>query len=701
MILSITSSLLANTLDESITFRNDIGFKENERTSLMDLKIRLIIPLIAIIFSVEGRPANLVEPMPIPKQLRIESAVPRNKVWKRLTSKQKKFAYHLMLAGLEGKKLLAHQIHRHSNKIREFIFDCFSNKQIEKTRKLLGKESFQELLIYSAKFLDQAGPYASSNRKYVLKTISSEKLTQLIDITASKWPESTKTEVAKLLTDPTYELQLYPESQEGTGLETTGGNIYEKGVTGEEVRSVLDKSLKINLNCRVVRQAGSLGCEVQTTKTSGIVGETLTKIVGHLKNAIPWASTKLQKEQLRKTIEYFENGNVEDFRSANIAWVKDGASSTVDTMIGWVEVYEDWLARVGSWETYVQVLDPVISKQAQALATHAQYFEDGMPYGTFKKTFPKNYAPPALMVYYFQERGSYRTGGYNLPNFDDIRRDIGAKNIIRLPLPGETEDPIFKEMVKEAISEYAPASKVESLLKNRETIWKVIVVLHEIIGHGSGTYDESKYGKGIDPISTLGPLGSALEEQRADLTALVFGGDKTLVDVGIYQTIDEAKTIRNEMYDYYIYDFLRRTSAQRTFTEAHQRGHWLFIKKLLEAKAIGWASKTGAEKYTPEDGVLIVKDYEKFYEVSKSLLGELQSIKANRNEDALKKLFKNYAPLEEINSDWAKAIIKRGENLKINSGYVEQPWKITPALQFREMGGKSLESVAPFWHEAF
>ncbi|MBM4316235.1 MAG: hypothetical protein FJ116_02000 [Deltaproteobacteria bacterium] len=667
----------------------------------MNALARLLIALNIALVSAHGISATIADPMPLPKQLRIEGSLPRKKVWDRLNKKQKKFAYHLMLAGLEGKKLLAHQIHRHSQRIRTFIFDSVSKKQLDKTRKLLGEEGFQEYLVYCAKFLDQAGPYASSNRKYTLKKTPINKLNQLMASLAPKWSETTKDEVLKLLTDPSYELQLYPENQEGTGLELTGGNIYEKGITGSEVKQVLDKSLKLNLNCRVTRQKSGIDCEMQTTKTQGIVGKTLQKIVAHLKNAIPWASTELQKEQLKKTIEYFETGNVEDFRAANIAWVKDGANSTVDTMMGWVEVYEDWLARVGSWETYVQVVDPEISKQAQALATHAQYFEDGMPYGTFKKTFPKNYAPPALMVYYFQERGSYRTGGYNLPNFDDIRRDVGAKNIIRLPLPGETKDPAFKEMVKEALSEYAPAAKVDALLQDRETIWKVIVVLHEIIGHGSGTYDESKFGKGVDPISTLGPLGSALEEQRADLTALVFGGDKTLVEVGIYKNLDEAKRIRNGMYDYYVYDFLRRTSGQRTFTEAHQRGHWLFIKKLLEAEAIGWASKNGSESHTLQDGVLIVNDYEKFYTVSKNLLAELQSIKANRNEKGLKELFQKYAPLDEIDSGWAQAIIKRGENLKINAGYVEQPWKITPTLQFKSLGDKTLESIAPFWHAAF
>ncbi len=667
----------------------------------MNIKLLLLVTLALGFISKFGIAVDSISPMPLPKQLRIESSLPREKVWRRLTLKQKKFAYHLMKAGVEGKKLLAHQIHRHSNLIRSFIFDSVTPKQMIETKKVLGEEGFQEYLTYAAKFLDQGGPYASSNRKYLLKKSSPEKITQLITRLSPNWPDATRLEVVKLMTDPDYEVQIYPENQEGNGLELTGGNIYAPTITGKEVKKVLDKTLKINLNCRVVRTATDLACEIQTTSTPGVVGDTLIKINEHLKNALPFAATQFQRDQITKTMTYFEKGNIDDFRAANIAWVKDASNSPVDLMIGWVEVYEDWLARIGSWESYVQIVDPIISKQAQALATHAQYFENEMPYGTFKKTFPKDYAPPALMVYYFQERGSYRTGGYNLPNFDDIRRDVGAKNIIRLPLPGETEDPVFKDMWREALAEYVVPSKIDVMIAEREKIWKVLVLLHEIIGHGSGTYDESKFGKSEDPISALGPLGSALEEQRADLTALVFGGDKTLIDVGIYKTKEEAKKTLHLMYDFYVMDFMRRTSGQRTFTEAHQRGHWLFIKKLMDANAIGWISKTGKETHTTEDGILVVKDPEKFQEVSRALLGQLQKIKATRDEAGLKNLFEKYAPLDEINSDWAQAIIKRGESLKINSGYVEQPWIVTSSSRFKSLGGKTLESIAPFWHEAF
>jgi dipeptidyl-peptidase III len=393
---------------------------------------------------------------------------------------------------------------------------------------------------------------------------------------------------------------------------------------------------------------------------------------------------------------YFEGGNVEDFRQASISWVRDRDHSRVDFMIGWVEFQGDFLSRMASWESYVQIVDPEISRLAQALAQRAQAFENAMPYGPFKKKFPADYSPPALMVYYFQEISGYRSGGYNLPNFDDIRRDVGAKNIIRLPMPGEDSDPTLKAMRREAFQEFLPAGKVDPVLANRERCYRNLVLMHEIIGHGSGTYDTSKYGKTDDPVSVLGRLGSALEEQRADLTALVFVDDPKLVEVGACKDATEAKLFRRLTYDMYLGDFLQRLSRDRTLAEMHQRGHWLFINKLLNAGAIEWVARNGGTM-TPENQVLAVVDYDQFQNVARTGLGELQAIKANREEQQLKMLLGEYAPLSAIRQPWAQAVIRRGQQLAINAGSVEQPWRVTAEGKYEIFGGSTLESIAPFW----
>ena len=635
-------------------------------------------------------------PLPVPRFIRIENAARREQVWNRLGDKEKRFAFHLLEAARVGRDLLFYQNHRHGLTIKNFLENSLSADEIKSTKTLLGRAGFTEFIGYAAKFLDQSGPYSSSNRKYVLSKVPSTKLKTLLSKHTKSLPAEIKTEIVKLLIDKNYEVQRQPEDPKGLGLEDCGGNLYQKGVTADEVNSQLGKRFVPSLNTRIIKKGQALSAERQTVALPGFVGERLVEIVNQLKEAKAFSASDEQQKQIEFMIKYFEKGEIDDFRNANISWVKDRANSPVDFMMGWVEVYEDWLAKIGYWETYVQVVDPEVSKTAQSLASHAQYFENRMPYGAFKKTFPKDYAPPAIMVYYFQEISSYRTGGYNLPNFDDIRRDVGAKNVIRLPLPGESSAPDIVGLWKEVLREYGPSEKTEELLLAREKVYRVLVLLHEIIGHGSGTYDESKFEKNEDPISALGSLASALEEQRADLTALVFAGDPILVEVGLYKDADEAKKLLHAQYDLYLVDFLRRTSGQRTFTEAHQRGHWLFIHELLEKGAIEWASRN-KQPMKPSNQILRVKDYAKFHDVAVEVLGLLQKIKANREQENLVKLFEMHAPLQAIQEPWAQAIIERGKNLKINSGYVEQPWRITPALKFESFGRNTLESIAPFF----
>jgi hypothetical protein len=255
-------------------------------------------------------------------------------------------------------------------------------------------------------------------------------------------------------------------------------------------------------------------------------------------------------------------------------------------------------------------------------------------------------------------------------------------------------------MRREAFEEFVPANRVESVLEHREKMWRNLVLMHEIIGHGSGTYDTAKYGKTEDPVSALGALGSALEEQRADLTALVFVDDPKLIEIGAVKDADEAKLFRKLTYDAYLGEFLLRTSRGRSFTEPHQRGHWLFVNKLLEAEAIGWTSRDGSAGSTSKQ-VLAVLDYDRFGKVSRDLLGEIQTIKATRQDQKLKELFAKYAPLDDIRLPWAQAVIERGERLLINAGSIEQPWRVTVDGKFESFGGKTLESIAPFWKSTY
>lgn len=640
------------------------------------------------------------KPLPVPNNVRVTSSEPRQIVWSGLTAKEQRLATHLLRAATAGKPIIYLQNHRHGLLVKRMLENALSARNLARTKAELGA-GYIEFLNYAAKFTDQSGPYATSNRKYVLSVVTPDQIATLFRRHTRGASAQDVQEAVRLLTDSEYEVISQPEDASGAGLETAGGNNYEKGLTGQQVADAMKAGLNSNLNCYIKRDAkGAIVCDVQALNNphlNPVVRKAMTTIVKELNLALPFASSQHQSNQIRHLITYLQTGDTEEFRQMNIEWVKDGTSSKVDFMMGYVEVYQDYLNQIGAWESYVQIVDPKTTQLSIALAKNAQAFENNMPYGVYKKTFPADYAPPALMVYYFQELSAFRSGGYNLPNFDDIRRDVGAKNVIRLDLPGLDKNPKTLEVRHQMFQEFGLASKVDESVNNWTKARQALVLLHEIIGHGSGTYDTTKYGPKEDPVGALGALGSALEEQRADLAALVFAADPILVKVGFYTDAKEATLVRNVMYDTYLVTFLQGTSKQRSLSEAHQRGHWVLINKLIERNAIKRVSRDGVSPVTDENFVWAVTDYELYHQVCSDLLAEMQKIKAERDEAGLKTLFEKYAPLDAIELPYFQAVIARGAKLEINSGSIEQPW-ILNANKIQPLGDNtSLEGIAPYF----
>ena len=300
-------------------------------------------------------------------------------------------AYHLIQAANAGRELLFQRTHRHSLTIKSLLEEALSQEQIQKTKSQLGEKAFQEFVVYGAKFLDQGGPYTPSNRKYVLEQVTQSQVQALIDGSsrASGLSRQDRTEIARLLCDPRYEVQQGAgESRWERGWRRLAATIYEKGITGPEVMAVLDKTLKPNINSRVIRSDKGLACETLTTQSPEVVGAALQKVVAHLQAARPYALTAHQKEQIEAMIKYFQGGNVEDFRQASIAWVRDRADSRVDFMIGWVEFEGDFLSRMAAWESYVQIVDPEISRLAQALAQRRRTLKMPCPMACSRKSSP-------------------------------------------------------------------------------------------------------------------------------------------------------------------------------------------------------------------------------------------------------------------------------------------------------------------------
>lgn len=116
--------------------------------------------------------------------------------------------------------------------------------------------------------------------------------------------------------------------------------------------------------------------------------------------------------------------------------------------------------------------------------------------------------------------------GINIPNYDDIRENLGFKNV---NLGNAYGEPTPKSI------QYTPLDEIDLHLKHHKSSLFVIVALHELLGHGSGRLLREKvefknpidnsdihtfYGHNETWHSVFGEIASTYEECRADSVAL-------------------------------------------------------------------------------------------------------------------------------------------------------------------------------------
>src|SRR5665647_1679146 len=134
---------------------------------LEELVFKPIINSLCLFISF-GAFAATYEALTVPEVIRVTSSEPRKQVWQGLTQREKNLATHLLAAASAGKIILLNQNHRNGLLIKNVLEASLNQQNISTTKAALG-DSLTEYLNYAIKFEDQVGPYASANRKYVLR----------------------------------------------------------------------------------------------------------------------------------------------------------------------------------------------------------------------------------------------------------------------------------------------------------------------------------------------------------------------------------------------------------------------------------------------------------------------------------------------------------------------------------------------------
>ncbi len=575
----------------------------------------------------------------------------------KLSLQQKTLIYHLSEAALYGRDILYDQNCKYNLRIRHILESIYTS---DSTLVDHNSDDFKAMEVYLKRVWFSNGIHHHYGCEKFVPEFNENWFREQCSRCSDEIGDINIDEISKVIFDPTV-LPKRINLAEGQDLIKTSGSNYYNGVTQQEAEDYyLSEKAKgdpnhpvmYGMNSRLVKDAEGKIHEKRWT-TSGLYGQALTKIVEHLKLALPYAEDDQQKKVINKLIEYYTTGNLETFDEYSILWVEN-TQPLVDFTNGFIECYGDPLGLKCSWEAIVNFKDLEATKRTELLSKNAQWFEDNSPVDKeFKKENVKGISAKVITAAMLGGDLYPSTAiGINLPNSDWIRKEHGSKSVTISNLTEAYSKAAGDGMRKEFC--YSQ-EEVELIGKYGDTTDDLHTDLHECLGHGSG-----KLLPGVDGDS-LKAYGSTIEEARADLFGLYYLADQKLVDLGLTPNMEAYKA---QYYSYMMNGLMTqlvRIQPGNNIEEAHMRNrsliaHWCYEKGKGD-KVVEMVKKEG-KTYVK------INDYGKLRNLFGKLLAEIQRIKSTGDYAAAQKLVEAYGV--KVNPVLHKEVLERYKALNLS-----------------------------------
>ncbi len=574
-----------------------------------------------------------------------------------LTLRQKQLAYYLYRAAIAGHTLVDQQNHRYALEIRTLLETIYLNAEGMDPQV---KDAVHDYLKY---IWINHGPYDhDSHVKTLPNTLTFEMLRQGAEYAQSRGArfelvggETLSAKLERLrptVFDPNFEPIMTNQKKGDDIIATSAVNLYDPRLTQKEI-DALPEEWQQRLNVRFGFENGRAVPEVY--RIGGLYSADLETISHFLNLALPCAESDEQRRGIQALIDYYSSGDEEKFRQYSVDWLR--SDTIIDYLNGFVESYMDPRGVIGQFEGNVSFVSD--STLIGRLAENALYFERKMPWPEVYKLEKIN-KPVANVVNVIVETGDSgptSPAAYNLPNYNDIRRDHGSKNIILLNIEEARSDKIREATIHEF---YLP--EYQELVRrfgDRARQWEVY--MHEVIGHGSGKPAASLK---VDPAVAIGRAYSSLEECRADLVALYQAADPKLVEIGAFKQEEQGDIVR-AMYISYLQGQMNRYRMYEDdfVREAHQRGQQLVLGFLLEGGERGNRDYGTRVVTTNGNYYVEVVDFAKARQGVGDLLSYLQRVKSKGDAAAATQIFDRFGT--RVNPDWRKNVRERAARLKL------------------------------------
>lgn len=484
------------------------------------------------------------------------------------TKDAKLYAHYLSKASHYGTRAVLRSVSPESEGIFDLILLIHSHLKSPASNEIyenfLGshfpdnKEAVVFYLEYASQFLSNLGNYKSFGDKKFIPRLTIDEFDTLIekgindssissiylkvrdaifDTSASLlgWPEDQHTS------------SYYPDSKSITKdeVEAINSALASKGIMPENTRVskksdkefiVLIASADISNNTTYYPQDGISAKidnkDVHITLKFGDHHKEFEKIVENLQQALKHVANDTQEKLITYYIESFKTGSMNAHKQSQVEWVKD-IKPQVESNIGFIETYRDPSGVRGEWEGLVAMVNQDRTAKFSTLVENATSLIQFLPW---EKLFEKDvFTPPdftSLEVLTFA--GSGVPAGINIPNYDDVRLNVGFKNVSL----GNVLSANPKKPKKEELVTFIDHDLQDKFRKWRDDSFEVQVGLHELLGHGTGkllqetsrgefNFDQENhpeiksYYKSTDTWGSLfGTVAGSFEECRAELVAL-------------------------------------------------------------------------------------------------------------------------------------------------------------------------------------
>ncbi|KAI0199001.1 peptidase family M49-domain-containing protein [Astrocystis sublimbata] len=545
-----------------------------------------------------------------------------------LSEQEKKYSHYMARAAWAGARIIFRQVSPESPAIFDFIIRlrelCDGDWQRFAHLEGVSQGDVSAFLAYAATFLSNVGNYyGSGDQKFVPKMNP-----HALNIIAAQTPDLTS-----LYDEFRDHIFAVPPYSLGFPSNLSQSSYYfGNEISKEEIASVskaLDAASVFPENTRIeklgpnayklhqasidpmaaTRLLGHPDSALEIYLVGGDYATDLARICDNLEKASVFAATDTQRKFLSEYIESFQTGNLETYRDSQRNWVTDKGPK-IENIFGFVEPYRDPYGVRSEFEGLVAIADAKETTLLSKLVEQSDKFIRRLPWasnenhgkGLFEKSL---FEPPDFSsIHALAYCSSIIFPGINLPNYNDIRQDVGFKNVI-----------IANRMVAESTAiqwPFIPAEEIQTFQKHKYPAYYWWVVLHELLGHGTGkmmmeqaagkfNFDTSSpplnpldnkpiqtwYKPGQTWTGQFGDLSTTVDECRCELVGAFLMDDHELLALLGYteQTSIKASDLTYNLYQQLGVDGLRGLAnfnvESKQWGQAHSRAHFAMLTCLL------------------------------------------------------------------------------------------------------------------------